>query len=151
MKEKLEDTRMEMEYEQQVDFLKEQAREQEKRRQEAKREAEEGASASLSSRSFCSTGRVRLLFRPFSQGGEGTPEGETPAGSATMGLRTNEPVALQVAPAVYGGSMLTKFKFCSLVHEAFCPGFSQRSRAEARREALSTRLSAREFPPRNPP
>ncbi len=43
MKEKLEDTRMEMEYEQQVDFLKEQAREQEKRRQQAKKDAEEEA------------------------------------------------------------------------------------------------------------
>lgn len=41
MKEKLEDTRLEMEYEQQVEFLKEQAREQEKLRQEAKHEAEE--------------------------------------------------------------------------------------------------------------
>lgn len=43
MKEKLEDTRMEMEYEHQVDLLKEQSREQKKRRHEAKKEAEEEA------------------------------------------------------------------------------------------------------------
>jgi hypothetical protein len=43
MKEKLEDTRMEMEFQQELELLKEQSREQEKRRQQAKRDAEEEA------------------------------------------------------------------------------------------------------------
>jgi hypothetical protein len=43
MKEKLEDTRMEMEYQQQVAYLREQASEQEKQRQQAIRDAKEEA------------------------------------------------------------------------------------------------------------